>query len=469
MLLLPLAVQPALAERDLRMRNHAGALGRFYLDGLLGLSAVRTHAAEPALAREHRDRLAEWVRAARASLRAALSAEAAQALVGFGLAVALLAAFFARARRPRSGHRAARRLLGAVAAHAGLRAGADAAADPGAAQPDAAPAGAAGRARGGGGRGRAVAYAAPADSRRRCRRRRSSLPACASSRRATRSWTSRRWRSRAGEHVAIVGASGAGKSSLVGLLLGWHRPAAGSVRVDGAPLDVAALEALRQRTVWVDPSVYLWNRPLAHNLAFGLPAAPDHHTLAQALAEAELDDVVQRLPRGAGHAARARRGRWCRAGRGSASASGAACCARAPALVVLDEPFRGLAREQRGELLARARRRWAGATLLCVTHDIHETEQFRARAGRRPTARSSRTARRPICAPTRRRDTRRCWRRRRACARRRGRPRPGGGCGCRAAASRRSRGEVAESPSAPTPPSPRRSPPACGRSTGATS
>jgi ABC-type transport system involved in cytochrome bd biosynthesis fused ATPase/permease subunit len=47
-----------------------------------------------------------------------------------------------------------------------------------------------------------------------------------------------------------------------------------------------------------------------------------------------------------------------------------------PALVVLDEPFRGLARDQRGELLARARRRWAGATLLCVTHDIHETEQF---------------------------------------------------------------------------------------------
>jgi len=97
MLSIPLLAQPAVAERDLRMRNHAGALGRFYLDGMLGLVATRTHAGEPALAREHRDRLAEWVRAARAALAAALTAEAVSALVGFGLAAWLLFNFFARA------------------------------------------------------------------------------------------------------------------------------------------------------------------------------------------------------------------------------------------------------------------------------------------------------------------------------------------------------------------------------------
>ena len=72
-LLIPFVAEPAVAERDLRMRNHAGALGRFYLDGLLGLVAVRTHGAEPALAREHRDRLREWVAAARRALGAALT------------------------------------------------------------------------------------------------------------------------------------------------------------------------------------------------------------------------------------------------------------------------------------------------------------------------------------------------------------------------------------------------------------
>ena len=68
-LLVPFVAEPAVAERDLRMRNHAGALGRFYLDGLLGLVAVRTHGAEPALAREHRDRLREWVRRGAAGAR----------------------------------------------------------------------------------------------------------------------------------------------------------------------------------------------------------------------------------------------------------------------------------------------------------------------------------------------------------------------------------------------------------------
>jgi ATP-binding cassette subfamily B protein len=52
----------------------------------------------------------------------------------------------------------------------------------------------------------------------------------------------------AGSHVAIVGRSGAGKSSLVGLLLGWHRPASGRVLVDGAPLDGAGLARLKPQT-----------------------------------------------------------------------------------------------------------------------------------------------------------------------------------------------------------------------------
>ena len=45
-------------------------------------------------------------------------------------------------------------------------------------------------------------------------------------------------------------------------------------------------------------------------------------------------------------------------------------------LVILDEPFRGLERGQRRELLARARRFWRDATLLCVTHDVAETADF---------------------------------------------------------------------------------------------
>jgi ATP-binding cassette subfamily B protein len=45
-------------------------------------------------------------------------------------------------------------------------------------------------------------------------------------------------------------------------------------------------------------------------------------------------------------------------------------------LAILDEPFRGLDREKRRNLLARARKLWQGATLLCITHDVSETKTF---------------------------------------------------------------------------------------------
>jgi ATP-binding cassette subfamily B protein len=172
------------------------------------------------------------------------------------------------------------------------------------------------------------------------------------------------------------------------------------VRVDGQPLGAAALEALRRRTVWVDPSVYIWNRSLEANLTFGLAApaglaaapvgaaaapaglaagpagaAAGPAGLAAALRDADLEEVVERLPAGmetplgeAGGLLSGGEGQRVRFGRGLLRAE--------PALVLLDEPFRGLDRERRRELLARARRRWPAATLLCVTHDIAEVETF---------------------------------------------------------------------------------------------
>ena len=66
----------------------------------------------------------------------------------------------------------------------------------------------------------------------------------------------------AGEHLAVVGHSGAGKSSLAGILLGWHRAAAGSVQVDGVDLDERSLATLRRHTAWVDPAIQLfWTGP----------------------------------------------------------------------------------------------------------------------------------------------------------------------------------------------------------------
>jgi ATP-binding cassette subfamily B protein len=372
MLLIPIVAQPAVAERDLRMRNHAGALGRYYLDALQGLVAVRTHGAEPALAREHQDRLREWVRAARAALRAALAAEALQAIVGFGLGAWLLAGHFGRAglsapgasllavywalSLPMLGYELALHVqqvpaqrsltlrlvepLGAPEERADADAGAAAAAATG-------PAG-----------GDAVAIHMNDVRVVAAGHEILDVGALAIA---------------PGEHVAIVGPSGAGKSSLVGLLLGWHRPAAGALTVDGRALGPAELELLRQRTVWVDPTVYLWNRSLAFNLGFGLETPPAD--LAPAMTDADLDGVTRRLPEGT-ETPLGEGGGLLSGGEGQRVRFGRGVLRPDPALVILDEPFRGLAREQRAALLARARRRWAEATLLCVTHDIGETERF---------------------------------------------------------------------------------------------
>ncbi|HVT08128.1 MAG TPA: cysteine peptidase family C39 domain-containing protein [Polyangia bacterium] len=374
-LAIPLLAQPALAERDLRMRNHAGALGRFYLDGLLGLVAARIHRGEAALAREHRDRLLEWGRAARGALAAALAAETTQSVVGFGLGAALLLRVFARGAGGASGPADPGTILLIVYWSLSLPAlGQELSTavqqlpaqrnltlrllEPLGAPEDAA----------------AGDASAALDGAAGVRIQLSGVRVVAGGHEILQVDD---LAFAPGEHVAIVGPSGAGKSSLVGLLLGWHRAAAGDVRVDGAPLAGGTIQALRDRTAWVDPSVYLWNRSLADNLTFGradAPAAGDRE-LEALLDAAELRGVAARLPGGTATAL-GEAGGLVSGGEGQRVRFGRALARKSPRLVVLDEPFRGLPRDRRGSLMQRARDRWRDATLLCVTHDIAETAAF---------------------------------------------------------------------------------------------
>jgi ATP-binding cassette subfamily B protein len=178
----------------------------------------------------------------------------------------------------------------------------------------------------------------------------------------------------AGEHVAIVGRSGAGKSTLVGLLFGWHTPAAGSVQIDGEPLAGARLVDLRRHTAWVDPSVHLWNRSLFDNLRYG---DPDRlmTSIGSVVETAELSDVLEKLPAGL-QSPLGEAGGLTSGGEGQRVRFGRALLREPARLVILDEPFRGLDRGTRHELLARARDIWRDATLICVTHDIEDTLSF---------------------------------------------------------------------------------------------
>jgi ATP-binding cassette subfamily B protein len=178
----------------------------------------------------------------------------------------------------------------------------------------------------------------------------------------------------AGCHVAVVGPSGAGKSTLLGLLLGWHRAAAGQVLIDGERLDAARLDRLRNETAWVDPAVQLWDDSLIANLLYGTTTT-DASALGPVLEQADLYDVLQRLPDGL-QTGLGEGGGLLSGGQGQRVRLGRALVRADARLVLLDEPFRGLDRAQRGALLGRARQVWQGATLFCVTHDVGQTRDF---------------------------------------------------------------------------------------------
>jgi ATP-binding cassette subfamily B protein len=179
----------------------------------------------------------------------------------------------------------------------------------------------------------------------------------------------------AGSHVAVVGASGAGKSSLCGLLLGWHVPTEGTVRVDGRTLDAGALENLRRRTAWLDPEVQIWNRSLAENVRYGAVEGDRSVDLADLCAAAELHALLPRLPQGL-QTVLGESGALVSGGEGQRVRAARAFGRTAPRLVVLDEALRGLDRERRRALLERARTRFADATLIHVTHRLDEALGF---------------------------------------------------------------------------------------------
>ncbi len=100
----------------------------------------------------------------------------------------------------------------------------------------------------------------------------------------------------AGETVALVGPSGAGKTSLVNLLPRFFEPTRGAVLLDGVALPEWRIDALRQQFALVSQEVVLFNDSVAANVALG--AKPDAERVRAALKSAHLLDFVLALPQG---------------------------------------------------------------------------------------------------------------------------------------------------------------------------
>ena len=100
-----------------------------------------------------------------------------------------------------------------------------------------------------------------------------------------------------GETVALVGSTGAGKSTALALLHRVFDPQSGAIKIDGMDIKALTLTGLRRNIGVVFQEVLLFNRSIAENLRVGKPDATDEE-LRQACARAQVLEVIERSPDG---------------------------------------------------------------------------------------------------------------------------------------------------------------------------
>ncbi|MFN2536391.1 MAG: ABC transporter ATP-binding protein [Pseudonocardiaceae bacterium] len=170
-----------------------------------------------------------------------------------------------------------------------------------------------------------------------------------------------------GRSVALVGTSGAGKTTLTKLLLRLHDPAAGAIRLDGIDIRNFDPDQLRAAMAVVLQETLLLDGTIADNILAGRPEATEHEVVAAAVA-ADAHEFITTLPEGY-HTQVGQRGRLLSGGQRQRIAIARAMIRDAPVLI-LDEPTTGLDAKASERLLAPLRRLMTGRTTIVISHHL---------------------------------------------------------------------------------------------------
>jgi ATP-binding cassette, subfamily C, bacterial CydD len=171
---------------------------------------------------------------------------------------------------------------------------------------------------------------------------------------------------RPGEVIAISGASGAGKSSLLAMLLRFAEPTKGRIEAGGIPIGQVPPGLWREQIAWVPQLPYLFAGTVADNIALGNRQASRSQVVGAAVA-AGADAFISALPAGYDTEI-GERGCTLSSGQRQRIAVARAFLRNAP-LLLLDEPTSHLDRPTARELTATITSLMAGRTVLLVTHD----------------------------------------------------------------------------------------------------
>lgn len=177
----------------------------------------------------------------------------------------------------------------------------------------------------------------------------------------------------AGQRVALVGASGAGKSTIVNLLLRFYDPASGTVLVDGVDLRDYQRESLRQQIGVVLQDTILFAASVRENIAYGKPDASAAE-IEQAARLAQAHEFISALPNGYDTPI-GERGATLSGGQRQ-RISLARALLKHPAILILDEPTSAVDAEAAAQIQATISSIQQGRTTLMIAHQFTALDGF---------------------------------------------------------------------------------------------